>query len=78
MLPFLKPKKQSTTVTASYSEGEMRPKGEEGEHSNEEMFAAQDMISAMHSKDAKAFLSALKAYHDINESKEDMLASSPG
>lgn len=78
MLPFLKPKKAGSVVTASYSGGEMKPGAEEGEHSEEEMFAAQDMMSAIHSKDSKAFLSALKAYHEINKSKEDALASTPG
>ncbi len=77
MLPFLKPKKAAGVTTVSYSGGESKTQ-QDDEHSNEEMFAAQDMMNAIHSKDSKAFLTALKSYHAINEAKEDDFASTPG
>ncbi len=75
MLPFLKPKKAGTVMVAKYSNGETKSEGEVGEHNEGLMSAAQDLISAIHAKDAKAVCDALCAAKEmIPESKEDFLS----
>lgn len=75
MLPFLKPKKAGSVIKASYGEGGMVNEGEEGEHSMGSMAAAEDLISAIHAKDAKGVADAMKAHHDMMESEEDNFLS---
>lgn len=64
MLPFLKHKQEG-----SYSEEDDPIKRKSDEESSEDYdmleSAAEDLISAMHSKDVKAVCSALRAAHEI-------------
>lgn len=76
MLPFLKPKKAASTTTVGYTGGQTKMLDET--HSEDLMFAAQDLISGIHGKDAQKVASALKAFHEMNKEKEDFLASTPG
>lgn len=71
MIPFLKPKKQGSVIQAKYSEGGMVNEGEEGMHSMGVMSAAEDLISAVHAKDATGVADALKAHHDMKMSEDD-------
>lgn len=62
MLPFLQPKKLSAVIMASHKpNGSVEPENEEGEHTPELMGASEDLISAIHSKDAKAVADAITA-----------------
>ncbi len=66
MLPFLKPKQAGSVIqTKRMSDGEMKVEGEEGKHSPGAMSAAEDMISAVHAKDATAVADAMRAHHDM-------------
>lgn len=68
MLPFLKPKKISSVIIASRKkDGTVMPEHEEGENDAGLMAAAEDLISAVHSKDSSAVASALKAAFEIME-----------
>lgn len=70
MLPFMKLKKQGAVMQAKPSEGGTEPMNEEEEHSPGIMSAAEDLISAVHSKDARAVADALKAHHEIREMED--------
>lgn len=59
MLPFLKPKKAGTVMVSEYSDGKMMSKGEKDEIDPGVMAAAEDLISAVHMKDAKSVAMAL-------------------
>jgi hypothetical protein len=62
MLPFLAPKKQAGVIIAKRTpDAKTEVKSEEGEHPPGLMAAAEDLISAVHAKDAKAVASAIKA-----------------
>jgi hypothetical protein len=78
MLPFLKPKQAGSVVSVKYGEGKQESEGVEGEHSPGHMAAAEDLISAVHAKDAKGVADALKAHHELMESQEDFLSSDEG
>ena len=69
MLPFLKPR-QTTTITIA----KQKPDGsiEDNDESNEGLnVAAEDLIKAVHAKDAVAVAAALKSAWEICESYED-------
>lgn len=74
MLPFLKPKNISSVImTKIKPEGGIEPVNEEGEPAPEMMAVAEELISAVHSKDAKALaevLSALMCMNDMDEVEE--------
>lgn len=73
MLPFLKPKQAGSVVEYKmHEDGDQEPMREEGEHSPGMMSAAEDLISAIHSKDAKAVADAMKAHHDLHMAEETM------
>lgn len=72
MLPFLKPDKMASVVMAARKpDGSLEPKGEEGEMDHGKLSAAEDLIRAIHAKDAKAVAEAMQASYDMCESKED-------
>lgn len=58
MLPFLQPKKMSTTVIVAHPDGKEH---EEGEQPDDLQMAAEDLIHAVHMKDASAVSHALHA-----------------
>jgi hypothetical protein len=61
MLPYLRPQKAASVIMASVSpKGDVMPEGEEGEDPGL-MAAAEDLIRAVHAKDAKAVAEALRA-----------------
>ncbi len=67
MLPFLK-KTQEASVSVPVESVKREP-DEEPEYDALES-AAEDLISAVHSKDAKGVAAALRAAHEICESYE--------
>lgn len=68
MLPFLKPKKMASVIIATRKpNGSVMPEHEEGESEPGLMSAAEDLISAIHSKDASAAASALQAAFEMME-----------
>lgn len=69
MLPFMKPKQSGSIIQAKYSDGGMEIENEEGQHSPGIMSAAEDLISAVHMKDAKGVADALKAHHEMKMSE---------
>jgi len=70
MLPFLQPKKMAGLIVQKYKpEGKMEPMGEEGDMDPGLMAAAEDLISAVHAKDAKKVAQALQSAFEIAESK---------
>lgn len=72
MLPFLNPKRVSSVMIAkSKPDGSVEAMNEEGEHSPGMMSAAEDMLSAIHMKDAKALATAHKAMMDLHENEGD-------
>lgn len=65
MLPFLQPRKQAGVIIAKRKpEGGIEPMHEEGEHEPGLMAAAEDLISAVHAKDAKGVADAMKAGYE--------------
>lgn len=78
MLPFLQPKKMSGIIMAKRTPDEKTEVShEEGEHPPGLMAAAEDLISAVHAKDAKGVASAIKAGYeccDYDEPGEDFLS----
>jgi hypothetical protein len=67
MLPFLQPKKLASIIMAKHKpEGGVEPMHEEGEASPEVMAIAEDLISAVHAKDANAVASALMAMKEMD------------
>ena len=63
MLPFLQPKKMSSVIVAKMKpEGGVEP--EEATDSSLEM-AAEELIRAVHSKDASAVATALQAAFEV-------------
>ena len=58
MLPFLKPKAVGSVVVL---DSKQKPSHEEGEHPPELMAAAEDLLSAIANKDAKAVADAMSA-----------------
>lgn len=72
MLPFLAPKKMAGVIVAKMKKpAEIEPMHEEGEMEPGLMSAAEDLISAVHMKDAKAVAMALKSAMDMNEPMGD-------
>lgn len=69
MLPFLKPKQVAGIIIAKHkASGGIEPIQEAGEHSAELMMAAEELIRALHAKDAKAVASCLMdAFHAADE-----------
>jgi hypothetical protein len=68
MLPFLKARKVgSTAQTVSSADGHQERLGEEGETDVGLMSAAEDLIRAVHAKDAQAVADAMKAAFEIME-----------
>jgi hypothetical protein len=62
MLPFLQPKKMAGMIIAKYKpEGKTEPGVEEGEMDHGLMAAAEELISAIHAKDATAVAKALES-----------------
>ncbi len=69
MLPFLQPKKAAGVIMAKRTpQGTTEPMHEEGEHEPGLMSAAEDLISAVHAKDAKGVADAFKAAFEVCES----------
>ena len=69
MLPFLQPRKQAGVIIAKRTPKETTEViEEEGEHAPGLMAAAEDLISAVHSKDAKGVADAFKAAFEVCES----------
>lgn len=71
MLPFLAPKKQAGVIIAKRIGDKTEAVAEEGEHEPGLMAAAEDLISAVHAKDAKGVADALKASHEVCGSYEE-------
>lgn len=72
MLPFLEPKKiTSVLVSKRKSDGTADTLQEEGEHDPGLLSAAEDLISAVHAKDANAVADALKAAYSMCDDDED-------
>lgn len=61
MLPFLNARKQAGVIIAKRVGDKTEDVHEEGEHPPGLMAAAEDALSAIAMKDAKAFASAIKA-----------------
>ena len=72
MLPFLKPKHISSVIIATHSpEKGIQDEHEEGEEMPGLISASEDLIKAIHAKDAKAVASALKAADDIMDAEQE-------
>lgn len=72
MLPFLKQRKIASVIMAKRKpDGAIEPISEEGEETPELMSAAEDLIRALHSKDAGAVAAALKAAFQMMDSAEE-------
>jgi len=70
MLPFLQPKKAAAVMIAKRKpSGSIEPMHEEGEQDPGLMSAAEDLISAVHAKDAKGVADALKAAFEMADSE---------
>lgn len=79
MLPFLKAKQSGSVVSVKYSEKDgQESMGKEGEHSPGHMAAAEDLISAVHMKDAKGVADAMKAHYDLMDSQDENFLSADG
>jgi hypothetical protein len=66
MLPFLKPQRAAGVIMATRKpDGSHTPEQEEGEAHPHLMAAAEDLVRAIHAKDAKAVASAMQACHGI-------------
>lgn len=77
MLPFLQPKKMASVIVSSRkSDGSKGPEKEEGEHDPGFMSASEDLISAIHAKDAKGVADALKAAYEMRTESQDDLFNS--
>lgn len=62
LLPYLQSKKLASSIIAQRnSDGTSKPDEYEGEHKPELLKAAEDLISAIHSKDANKVADAIKA-----------------
>ena len=71
MLPFLQPKHVASVIIAKRTpDGGQEPISEEGEHAPELMQCAEDLIKAVHAKDAKAVAAAMQGAFDHMESQE--------
>lgn len=68
MLPFLNPRKSAGVIIAKRVGDKTEPMHEEGEPEPGLMAAAEDLISAVHMKDAKAVAEAFKAAFEVCES----------
>jgi hypothetical protein len=69
MLPFLKPKKVAAVIVANRQpDGSMESEGSEDEMDPGLMAVAEDLIRAVHGKDARAVAQALQAAFDIADS----------
>lgn len=71
MLPFLQPKKLASVIALKHKkDGSNEPSHEEGEHTPELMSASEELINAVHSKDANRVAAAVKAIHNHVNIKE--------
>lgn len=70
MLPFLNARKQAGVIIAKRVGDKTEDQHEEGEHPPGLMAAAEDILSAVAMKDAKALASAICAAIDCYESNE--------
>ncbi len=62
MIPFMEPKKLASVIVAKRKpSGETEIKGEEGEAMPEAVMLAEELIRAVHAKDAEAVAEALEA-----------------
>lgn len=68
MLPFLEPKKMASTIMMKMKKNSPEAIAEEGEMAPEIMSAAEDLISAVHSKSVEATAKALQAAFEIMDS----------
>lgn len=69
MLPFLKPKKAASVITANTNpDGGIDSEGPVDEMDPGLMASAEDLIRAVHAKDATAVAHALQAAFDIADS----------
>lgn len=68
ILPFLKPKKQPSLIVAKVSaDGHKEEMSHDGEENHGLMSAAEDLIRAVHAKDAHATVEALRSAFEIME-----------
>lgn len=77
MLPYLNPRKSAGIIIAKRIGDKTEDSHEEGEHPEGLMAAAEDILSAIAMKDAKALASAIKAAiecADYDEPAESMEA----
>lgn len=66
MLPFLQPKKAAAVIIAKRKpEGSAEPMHEEGEEDPALMSCAEDLISAVHAKDAVGVANAMRAAFEV-------------
>lgn len=71
MLPFLKPKKMASVVmSARTADGKEVLKGPEDEASPENLKLAQDLISAVHAKDAEAVAAIISKLQEMDEAED--------
>lgn len=71
MLPFLKPKQVASVIVANRHpdpDGTLESQGPEDEMHPGLMSAAEDLIRAVHSKDAHAVAGALQSAFEISDS----------
>lgn len=72
MLPFLQPKKIATMMVASKKpDGSIEQEGPADEPNHALLAAAEDLISAVHMKDAKAVAEAIESAFEICDSNDD-------
>ena len=71
MLPFLAHRKIANIIVAKQKpDGTLETKGEKDEHDPALISAAEDLIRAVHAKDASAVVDALKAADEVMDSGE--------
>lgn len=71
MLPFLNPNRISATLIAKRKpDGGLESKGQDGDMDAGIMSAAEDLIRAVHSKDARSVAKALKSAFEMCDTDE--------
>lgn len=75
MLPFLQPKKMSSTILAKRRpDGTTQDMNEEGMPSPALMAVAEDLISAVHAKDAMKVASVLESAFEILKPEREIVS----
>lgn len=68
MLPFLKPKKLATVIVSKMKDGQMKP---EEEQSSDLLQCAEELIKAIHSKDAEAVAKVLQDLQEYDNALDE-------